>query len=229
MPDVARLGLLVELQVLLVVARDVAVRDLDAARDLLVDPFREELRPDDDVAHVLEGQPLGLRLRLEVLRPAELLLELGVAVGHLLVGDRDAELLRLLLQLLELDEERERRLLDLLELRRPRLRPRTVLLRVAALRAGHREVEGGPRDRVAVHDGHRVGGHLRGAAASAAACGREREENEEWNGDAEGSHKTSAAQRDDHAAWRAPSIASTSRSASPNSSLRRVISRVALV
>ena len=46
---------------------------------------------------------------------------------------------------LELDEERERRLLDLLELRRPRLRPRTVLLRVAALRAGHREVEGGGR------------------------------------------------------------------------------------
>src|SRR5206468_9784211 len=128
------------------------------------------------------------------------------------VADVDAELLRLLLYLGLLHEEGDRLTLQLLVLGRARLRERALLRVVALLRALHQLLELILRDLLVADDGDVVRAEARGRRAAAARSEkRERGEAEKK----ESSHgKSAICSGFAHAAWRAASIASTSRSAS---------------
>ena len=83
------------------------------------------------------GEALRLQLRLVLLLVAGevLLLDLRDARLDVLVGDGDAEVLRLLLELRLLDEVLHRLILQRLVLRRARLRERCLAGDIRALRA----------------------------------------------------------------------------------------------
>ncbi len=124
-------------------------------------------------------QRLGETLRLELLlilrlASAEVLrLDLLDARVDVLVGDDDLEALRLLLELVLLDEVLHRLILERLVGRRAGLRERRLPRGVRALGAVHQRVELHLRDRVAADDGNCVRRDAPGTAA--AACGNEHE------------------------------------------------------
>ena len=177
MPNLSRLGRLVlRLQVLLVVRDDLPVFDLQILRHRVEELLREEGGA-NRLLERLEGEALVVqrllgRLAVAVIAGLDELLDFLV---HVLLGDLEPELRRLLLELLPLDEERDVLGLDVLVLGSPDLRELLLLRLVGLLRALDQLVELGTGDLGAVDDRDRF---LRDVAAAAAARRREDDEAE---------------------------------------------------
>src|SRR4029077_12605146 len=151
---------------------------------------------------------------------------------NVLVGHRDLQVFRFLLELGLLHEVLHRLILKRLVLGCPRLRERCLARLVRALRAGNQEIELILRDRRVSDARDRT--RWNGPRAAAAACGNEDED--EQQGDRRKAKRfhvhpvrsvaqTAEAGGSFHAAWRESKIASTSRSAwGKPSSLRRLTS-----
>ena len=168
MPHVARRRLHVLALVLLVGGLDLLVGDLDALGHLGVDLLLDQLGA-NVVLHLVLVEPLLLELlRILLLAALEvLLLELREARVDVLVLNLDVEVAGLLLELRALDEELHGLSAQRLVLLRARLRERTLLLRIAALRLADQLVELVLRDRLVADDGDSVRRH--GLLVAAAA------------------------------------------------------------
>src|SRR5204863_8628364 len=196
---------------------------LDGRGYLVEEPLRQQLAADlvadagIGVALLLQLLVVALLAAAEVLRLD--LVELGLDV---LVGDLDAELARFRLELGVLDEHGhhlgpERRVRG-----RSCLRELLALRLQAALLLAHEHVELVLGDVLTRHDGDVACVQL-GSSTSAAA----RDEHGEWKREEQviEPHQDISAQ----AAWRAASIASSSRRAQPSSSWRSDTSLLAVV
>src|SRR5262249_8871324 len=204
---------------------------VDLVGHLLVHVLREQLELLERLV-LVDREALLLQRGLELLLvvPVRLLLDEVDAVLHLFVADLDAELLRPLGKLGSLEEIGERLPLERDVLLRTGLRKLLLVRLVALLRALHHRVEIVLRDVLAADDDHVAGAERPGAATAATGGENEHDDECEKGERCEVPHgKSATCSGLAHAAWRAASIASTSRSACEKPSSRRVISRLATV
>ncbi len=186
---VPALGLGVLALVLLVVLRDVGVRDLGILRDRVVDLLRQQLRLDVGPEALLRvALLLQLLVELRLAAAEGLLLDLVDPGVDLLVRHRQLELRGPVVVLGALNEERDSLRLQRLVLGRACLRECPLLRLVGRLRPGEEPLQIRLRHRHSVDDGNCVAGD---GLITAAAGGRDEhdEGNERSNSNAGGLHE----------------------------------------
>src|SRR5581483_5677702 len=204
-----------------VVRVDVLVRGLHVGGDLVEEALREELHADLLADRGVRVALLDERLPVALVAAAEvLLLDLVELRLHVLVGHPHAELRGLDLELRVLHEQRDDLRPEVGVLRRPRLRELLPLRGEALPLLLHQLVERRLRHVPVGDDGDVGRAELRASAPAAAGDERGQRNHDEKETELHEGRRF-------YAAWRAPSIASSSRSAPVSSSARSDTSRFA--